>query len=529
MHREPQPVESQLSVAIPFWGAADASAILRIIPAAPGVFALYGPPAPDGAATQPYLSRAADLRRRIGRLLAPAELAADGTPIRSKRLNLRDRIARIEYTVTGSEWESVLVLYRASTAAFGAEEARRRLRLHTPYCVRFTAENAYPRLYVTNRLSRRGLETSYGPFPSRAAAERYTEAVLDLFQLRRCYEELTPAPDHPGCIYGEMHRCLAPCQRGQTPAGAAEYSEEAAAVRRFLDTRGESMVVAIGLEREEASAAMQFERAAELHAHWQKVRAVQALADELVAPVPKLRALVLQHAAPEVTPTPDQGEPAAAPGFAADAGGLAPATTGADATERAAAYLVSAGCLFGPQMLSTLGVRAVREQTAVGSSLFAQPLMLEAVPLVESGQAAVAAPRQPSESPEARAAAVIARLEESVRPVTDLAILSDHLSILRRWYYRPEKQRSGEAFLPDANGQWPLRRILNGAARVALGTPGRMAETQRELAERNPADAELRPVRTKVLHEGRPDVERVVPVIEKPEYRSRRRQKPAQP
>jgi len=44
-------------------------------------------------------------------------------------------------------------------------------------------------------------------------------------------------------------------------------------------------------------------------------------------------------------------------------------------------------------------------------------------------------------------------------------MLSDHLSLLRRWYYRPEKQRRGEIFFPNADGGWPVRRIL----RVRLG------------------------------------------------------------
>jgi hypothetical protein len=50
-----------------------------------------------------------------------------------------------------------------------------------------------------------------------------------------------------------------------------------------------------------------------------------------------------------------------------------------------------------------------------------------------------------------------------------------------------------------------------------------MADTQRDLAERNPADAEQKPTRTKVLHAGRPDVERVVPVVDKPAFTSRRK------
>jgi hypothetical protein len=473
-----------------------AAEILRAVPALPGIFALHGPRQED----QPYLTRAADLRRRITRMLAPPDS-------QSKRLNLRDRVARIDYTVTGSEFESTLALYHASATIFGLDEARRRLKLRTPFFLRFTAENAYPRVYSTNRLSKRALDNFYGPFPSRAAADRYCDAVLDLFKLRRCYEDLAPYPEHPGCVYQEMKKCLAPCNQACTPEGAAAYEAEAAAVKRFFDTRGESMVIAIGLEREEASAAMEFERAAELHAQWHKVKAAQALADELVQPIPKVRAVVVQKAF-EGAGNREQGTDGREQG------------TG----DSAAIFLVHGGCITGPARLSTLGVRAVKEQTSVGSSLFAQPLMLQAVPLAEDAQPAQLTP---AESPEVRAANVIAALEEKASAPSDLATLSDHLSLLRRWYYRPEKQRAGEVFFPREDGSWPIRRILRGAARMALGEPTPMADTHRDLAQRNPADEAQKPARTKILHEGRPDVERVVPVIDKPRpFKSRRTQQP---
>ena len=264
----------------------NAAETLRNIPTLPGVFALHGPRQED----QPYLTRAADLRRRITRILAPPDS-------QSKRLNLRDRVAHIDFTITGSEFESTLALYHASATVFGLDEARRRLKLRTPFFLRFTAENAYPRVYSTNRLSKRALENFYGPFPSRAAADRYCDAVLDLFKLRRCHEELAPYPEHPGCVYGEMNKCLAPCNRACTPEGAAAYAAEAAAVKRFFDTHGESLIIDIGLAREEASSALHFERAAELHAQWHKVKATQSLADELVQPLPKLRAIIVQKAA----------------------------------------------------------------------------------------------------------------------------------------------------------------------------------------------------------------------------------------
>jgi excinuclease UvrABC nuclease subunit len=413
--------------------AENAEEILRTVPALPGVFALYG--AREGDA--PYLTRTADLRRRMRRLLAPPES-------QSKRLNLREKVARIEYCVTGSEFESSLVLYHATASLFGPAEARRRLKLHTPYFLRITMENAHPRVYSTNRLSRRGLANMYGPFPSRAAAERYGDAVLDLFKLRRCYEDLEPYPEHPGCVYGEMKKCLEPCKEACTPE---QYAAEASAVKAFFNTHGESMLAELIAAREQASAEMEFEKAAALHAQWQKVKAAAALADWIVRPVPELQAVIVQK------------------------------TAAGEEEAEAAVFLLHGGCIAGPERLSTLGVRAVKEQTSVGSSLFAQPLMLQAVPLEGGGTA-------PSDSPEERAKAVIERLKANASEANDLAVLSDHLSLLRRWYYRPEKQRVGEIFLPNTDGAWPVRRILRGAARMVLGEPKEMAETQRERAGR---------------------------------------------
>ncbi len=444
-----------------------AEQILRSIPAQPGVFALCGARTEDA----PYLTQTADLRRRMKRLLDPPQPSANGVQPQSRRLNLREKVARIEYCVTGSAFESSLVLYQAAAFYCGYPEARRRLKLHTPYFLRLTTENPHPRVYTTNRLSKRGLAQMYGPFPSRLAAERYCDAVLDLFKLRRCHEDLHPYPAHPGCVYGEMNKCMEPCKQACTPE---QYAAETAAVKRFFDTRGESMVIDIGLEREEASSAMQFERAAALHAQWQKVKAAQSLADWIVRPIPRLRAVIVQPAAPQ----PEHSH---------------------SHSEDAALFLLEGGCLAGPERLSTLGVRAVKEQTSVGSSLFAQPLMLQTVPLEGAPAAGSSA-----NSPEDRAARALGLLEEKAARAGDLALLSDHLSLFRRWYYRPEKQRNGEIFVPNEDQMWPIRRILRGAARMVLGEPKPLPDVQREAAQA---------AKTRILHEGRPDVERTVPVI----------------
>lgn len=525
--------------------------LLRAVPAAPGVFALRG----ADPAAEPYLTRAADLRRRLRRLLAPPEAVDEqGQPVLSKRLNLRDRVRRIEYTRTGSDFESSLVLYRASCSVFGPEEARRRLRLHAPYLLRVTLSNAHPRVYATNRLGKRSLHESFGPFPSRAAAERYCDAVLDLFQLRRCYEDLEPRPDHPGCVYGEMKKCMEPCKEGNPRACTPEqYADEARRVFAFFSTRGQSLLDEVAAQRQAASEAMDFEAAAALHRHWEKVRAASLLADEIVRPLADLRAVILQEAAPLEKEAASPEKEAASP--EREAASPEDNLFDAERTEAAAVFLLQNGHLVGPERLSTLGVRAVREQTAVGSSLFAQPLMLAPVPLDEPSARSAAASRaevrasqpegseaQPSPptsrtrfapdstpnvpanpafllTPEDRAVAVIDALTARAAPAAEIAEVCDCLSLFRRWYYRPEKQRSGEVFLPavSANrsgggGSWPIRRILNGAARIALGPPAPVAAVDRGAA-REAAKAEKATLKTRILHPGREGVEREVPVL----------------
>jgi hypothetical protein len=392
---------------------AQAAEALRQLPAGPAVVGLFGHSATD----RPHLMKSANVRRRLQRLLEPAEG-------QTKRLNLRDRIARIAWREAGSEFESLLLLYRAMHLAFGAEEARKRMRLSPPFTVRFAAENAYPRIYVTNHLRRRSLTTTFGPFASRVAAERYCEAVEELFLIRRCYMELHPSVDDPGCIYGEMKKCMAPCQMR---CSDAEYSAECEQVLAFLKTHGASRTAALEAERDEASAAMEFEQAAAVHARIAKVKAAADVADELVQPLSDLRAVL-------VMPCPSRTD---------------------DEAPHVAVWSFSDGCFRGPERVSLLGVRLAKEQAEVGSSLFAQPMMLAAVPSDGSSSGG---------SAEERMLASITRLFDG-GGARDMAEFGDQLSLLKRWYYRPEKQRVGAIFFP-VRGEWPVRKLVRAAAKL---------------------------------------------------------------
>lgn len=257
--------------------------IFPSVPAAPAVFLLRG----DDVNAQPYASKTTNLRRRLERVLCAAtEL--------SKRLNLRQRVRWIEYTLTGSEFESGFLLYRLLRSAF-PKNYPDRLRLRFAPLVKLHMENAYPRVSITTRLGRRGGPSLYyGPFPSRAAAEKFASDSLDFFRMRRCVEDLHPDPQFPGCIYSEMKMCLAPCYKGCTDG---EYHAEVGRVRAYFDSGGQSLIREIAAQRDQASAGLDFEGAAGLHARLEKLKPLQSQLPEIVRRIDQLTAVMVQRSA----------------------------------------------------------------------------------------------------------------------------------------------------------------------------------------------------------------------------------------
>ena len=161
-----------------------------------------------------------------------------------------------------------------------------------PAYVKLTLGNQFPRTAVTTRVSgSKGLY--YGPFRTRAAAEHFDSQFLDLFQIRRCEDNLEPRADHPGCIYGEMNMCLRPCQ---LVVNGEQYESEVARVAQFLSTSGTSMLESIIHQRERFSVELNFEEAARQHKRYDRVQQILALRDELVAEVEQLCGVVVAPA-----------------------------------------------------------------------------------------------------------------------------------------------------------------------------------------------------------------------------------------
>jgi excinuclease UvrABC nuclease subunit len=163
------------------------------------------------------------------------------------------------------------------------------LRLPKPSYVKLILSNLYPRTQITTRVVG-GRSRYFGPFASRTCADQFEGQFLDLFQIRRCQEDLVPSPDHPGCIYGEMGRCLRPCQDLIT---IDEYAGEVRRVEEFLCTRGESLLDSAAAARERASEELQFEEAARQHTRYEKIEQILRQAGELARDVTRLHGVAV--------------------------------------------------------------------------------------------------------------------------------------------------------------------------------------------------------------------------------------------
>jgi excinuclease ABC subunit C len=389
-------------------------------PAAPAVFALRG----ADQTAEPYVSKTANLRKRLQRLLAPPES-------QSKRLNLRERTAKIEYSLTGSDFESVLLLYQALRQEF-PDTYQKRLRLRPATVIRLNLENEYPRAYITTRIGKLGGRSLYyGPFRSRAVADKFLNDSLDLFKMRRCTFDLNPDPSFPGCVYSEMKMCLAPCFKGCTDEA---YAAEVARVQEYFDSGGQSLLRELEAERERLSAELDFEAAAAQHAKVAKIKSILSACDDICGRLDRLDAVIIQPSAE---------------------------------AKSVALFRFHGGELVGPQPVSMeseiIGLKdsePEKKEPENGAS--------------EEHAALIEDPSQPQEpQPEPLSAQT---LDSRIRGAMESLMtggshsaqrFSEELAILKRWYYRSHKL--GEIFFANDRGELPLRRIARGATRVYRG------------------------------------------------------------
>jgi excinuclease ABC subunit C len=398
----------ELDCAQDFDPAADQEALEKL-PRGPGVLLIEM----TEPAARPYLARTSDIRRLAERLLRVPEVPMKG-------LNLRSVAARVRYRVAGSKFEQLFAHYQQARARF-PHQYPEMVRLRPAAMLKINLRNSYPRCYVTRRV---GSDDGFyfGPFASRKEAESFNGKLLDLFKTRRCKIKIRRDPAFPGCIYSEMNMCLAPCFAGCTKE---EYENEVSRLIDTLKTKGGSLVQAVEREREGASEALDFERAAALHKRLDKIVAALRGRPEIARHLKNLNALILQRGAEEKT---------------------------------IAAFPVLGGVVSDPIWLRFAELSG--EPRSVEAILRAGlELPVNKTDFAEAAGASRGGVADSTESPSSET-----RDEQRRRlglPAAR-AELSEHLSLVTRWFY--SNPREGEIFFHE--GEWPYRRILRACARL---------------------------------------------------------------
>lgn len=132
----------------------------------------------------------------------------------------------------------------------------------------------------------------FGPFDSGRSAQRFIEAIQDAFDLCRDVQCLRRSPHAERCAYGQMGRCLCPCDGGVSLAGYRAAFAEAAS---FAGGRRRSCLEHLAERMRAAAARLRFEEAAGLKARLERLAELDSPAYRHVGPAEDFRLVLFQR------------------------------------------------------------------------------------------------------------------------------------------------------------------------------------------------------------------------------------------
>jgi excinuclease ABC subunit C len=215
------------------------------VPTKPGVYLIR-----DRRGRVIYVGKARNLRNRLrtytgGSATSDAKVAA-----------LRSRMEGIDYIVTGSETEALIL----ESTLIKEHRPRYNVRLKDdkrfPF-IKVTLAEDFPRAHVT-RLVRQDGSRYFGPYTDAKAMRRTLRHIRQVFPVRQCGTfKLRPRP----CLNFQIGRCLGPCRGTVTPE---EYGDVIRQLCLFLDGRAREVVDLLREQMALASDDLRYEEAASL-------------------------------------------------------------------------------------------------------------------------------------------------------------------------------------------------------------------------------------------------------------------------
>lgn len=209
-----------------------------------------------------YVGKARDLRRRVGSYFGRR-------PLDGKTQAMLQAVARIDVTVTGTEQEALLLEYNLIKEHRPRYNVVLRDDKSYPY-IHATTEQEFPR-FEFHRGSRNLPGRFLGPFPNAGAVRQSLQLLQKIFRVRQCSDSFFANRSRP-CLQYQIHRCSGPCVG---LIGAEDYRRDVEHAIRFIEGRNDAVLAELVARMEQASAALQFERAAQLRDQIADLRRVQ--------------------------------------------------------------------------------------------------------------------------------------------------------------------------------------------------------------------------------------------------------------
>ncbi|HTM28949.1 MAG TPA: excinuclease ABC subunit UvrC [Rhodanobacter sp.] len=238
--------------------AFDGKAFVRTLGSSPGVYRHF-----DAAGELLYVGKASNLKKRVGSYFLK--------PHQEPRIAaMVAQIARVEITVTRTEGEALLL------------ESQLIKSLKPRYNILLRDDKSYPYIYLSSgepypRLAfHRGARNKpgryFGPYPSTYAVRESLNLMQKLFKVRQCEDSYFRNRTRP-CLLYQIGRCSAPCVG---LINVADYAVDVRHAEMFLEGRSSAVIDELAAAMEQASAALQFERAARLRDQVAALRQLQA-------------------------------------------------------------------------------------------------------------------------------------------------------------------------------------------------------------------------------------------------------------
>jgi excinuclease ABC subunit C len=233
-------------------GVLSPSEKVKQFPTTPGVYLMK-----DSQGRVLYVGKAKNLRNRAGHYFSKP--AAED----ARTADLVKLIADVDFIAADTEVDALLMEARL------VKDIQPRFNVDLkddktfPY-LQIRIREPFPRVEFTRTPRRRGVRL-YGPFTSAKSLRAALQVLQRIFKFRTCSLDIDPEDQRwrwfRPCILHSIHQCTAPCN---FRVSKEDYRKQIRALILVLEGRKRKLLRELEKEMQEASAALQFEKAARL-------------------------------------------------------------------------------------------------------------------------------------------------------------------------------------------------------------------------------------------------------------------------